>query len=354
MSIVGGLDLHRAQITFDLADTATGEVRVGRIQPATRSEFARFLAGLGTTDADFVVEGCTGWWFVADELNRAGMVPHVADPAEAAALRGRKKRAKTDRADARHLRQLLTDGRVPESWIPPPHVVDTRALGRLYLDLMVNRNSWAQRIHATMFHHGAPPLRSDLSIEDHRREALRIADGFPPAVRHSVAVAARQITTLSEELTVVHRQLVWVGRHQPGALAIQSIYGVGQLTAPLIWAELGDTRRFSSSRQAVRHTGLDITVYDSDGKRRRGHLTRQGPGLLRWALYEAASTATHRASPDHNYYRQVKDRHGHKIATLSVARKITRRCHHILRALGDQALEEPTSRRPRPELEPAA
>ena len=354
MSIVGGLDLHRGQITFDLADTATGEVRTGRVQPATRVEFARFLAGLGTTDAGFVVEGCTGWWFVADELNRAGMVPHVADPAEAAALRGRKKRAKTDRADARHLRQLLMDGRVPESWIPPPHVVDTRALGRLYLDLIQTRNAWAQRVHATVFHHGAPKLPGGFSVSAHRDEALQAAEGLPAASRHAMGVAIRQIVTVSEELAVVHRQLTWVGRHQPGARAIQAIYGVGRPTGPLIWAELGDVRRFSSSRQAVRHTGLDITVHDSDGRRSRGHLTRQGPGLLRWALYEAASASTHKASPDHTYYRQVKDRHGHKIATLSVARKITRRCHHILGALDDQALQEPTSRQPRPQLEPAA
>ncbi len=36
MAIVGGLDLHRAQITFDYLDTETGEVRRGRIAPATR------------------------------------------------------------------------------------------------------------------------------------------------------------------------------------------------------------------------------------------------------------------------------------------------------------------------------
>jgi transposase len=156
MRIVGGLDLHRAQITFDYLDTATGEVQVGKVRPGCREAFARFLADLPSSDAHFVVEGCTGWWFVVDELARAGMAAHVADPAEAAALRGRKKRAKTDRADARHLRRLLADDRVPESWIPPAHVMQARALGRLYLDLLGTRSAWAQRAHATLFHHGAP------------------------------------------------------------------------------------------------------------------------------------------------------------------------------------------------------
>jgi transposase len=56
------------------------------------------------------------------------------------------------------------------------------------------------------------------------------------------------------------------------------------LTSEVIWSELGDARRLANSRNAVRHTGLDISVYSSDGKRSRGHLTRQGPPLLRWAL----------------------------------------------------------------------
>jgi hypothetical protein len=52
---------------------------------------------------------------------------HLAEPAETSSLRGSKKRAKTDRADARHLRELLMLGRLPESWIAPAHLLDLRA-----------------------------------------------------------------------------------------------------------------------------------------------------------------------------------------------------------------------------------
>jgi hypothetical protein len=44
---------------------------------------------------------------------------HLAEPVETRALRGRKRRAKTDREDARWLRELLAEGRLPEAWIPP-------------------------------------------------------------------------------------------------------------------------------------------------------------------------------------------------------------------------------------------
>lgn len=65
------------------------------------------------------MEATTGWRFVAEEPAAIGAVAHLAEPAQTSALRGNKKRAKTDRADARHLRELLIAGRLPESWIPP-------------------------------------------------------------------------------------------------------------------------------------------------------------------------------------------------------------------------------------------
>ena len=75
-------------------------------------------------------------------------------------------------------------------------------------------------------------------------------------------------------------------------------YGIGELTSVAILAELGDCRRFTSSRHAVRYVGLDITVYQSDQRRSPGRLSRQGPPTLRWALYEAAVVASRAGSPD--------------------------------------------------------
>ena len=110
------------------------------------------------------------------------------------------------------------------------------------------------------------------------------------------------------------------------------------LIAPTILGELGDARRVANDDAVVRYTGLDVTVYSSDTKRSPGHLSRQGPQVLRWALFEAAQCAARRSSPDHAYYLQVSKRIDHNRACLSVARKLCRRAHHILRELGDDAL----------------
>src|SRR3954449_7456029 len=117
MAIVAGLDVHRAQITFDALDTDSGEVTRGRID-ATPAAVARWVERFAGGKVDVAVEACTGWLFVCDALVAAGARPHLAEPVETRALRGRKRRAKTDREDARWLRELLSDGRLPEAWIP--------------------------------------------------------------------------------------------------------------------------------------------------------------------------------------------------------------------------------------------
>lgn len=66
----------------------------------------------------------------------------------------------TDKPDARHLRSLVADGRVPLSWIPPGQVLELRVLLQLYRDLAEEHTAWSQRIHATLFHQGCPPGRT--------------------------------------------------------------------------------------------------------------------------------------------------------------------------------------------------
>jgi transposase len=145
MSIVGGLDIHRKQVTFDYLDTETGEVRRGQITPADRKHVRAWLARFaGRGDVAFAVEGCTGWRYIAEELAAAGLGACLAEPADTAAARGRKRHAKTDKTDARHLRVLLAEGRLPECWIPPAHILEYRALLETYHDLRAEHTAQAR------------------------------------------------------------------------------------------------------------------------------------------------------------------------------------------------------------------
>ena len=98
MAIVGGLDIHRRQITYDWIDTDSGETCRGQLSPATRLELRAWLARFTGQQADFALEATTGWRFVAEELQRAGAVAHLAEPAD---TRARPQAARQDRPHRR-------------------------------------------------------------------------------------------------------------------------------------------------------------------------------------------------------------------------------------------------------------
>jgi transposase len=336
MRIVGALDVHRRQITYKTVDRDTGEVRRGRISPATRADVRAWLAALSACEGEFVLEGTTGWRYVVEEIERAGHRAHLADPTETAARRGRKRRAKTDSADCDLQLKLLLAGEVPESWIPPGHILELRTRVRMRKTLVDQRTAWRQRLKAQLFHQGVP-----LGIQPRTRagrEALGRVE-LSPAGGELVWLAVRMMDAIDVELDPIDAWLRSFARRQLGCRALtEQLYGVGPVVATAIVAELGDCRRFARSDDAVRHSGLDVTVYQSDTKRAAGHLSHVGPEVLRWALFEAAQRACRQASPDYPYYRQVADRIDHNRASLSVARKLCRRAYHILRELGDDAL----------------
>jgi transposase len=153
--------------------------------------------------------------------------------------------------------------------------------------------------------------------------------------------------TLAEHLDRLRRRLLCTARGVKGTRALMhDIYGVGPMSSLALCAWLGGEQRFSSSRKAVRFVGLDITVHSSDGKRSPGRLSRQGPEVLRWLLFEAAKTSARSCAPGYDYYIQVKDRYDANRACLSQARRIVRHATHILTNLGDDAftvIAQPTA-----------
>ena len=336
MSIVMGLDQHRGQITGEWIDTDTGEVQRTRVAPADRAAVRKCLAAFPRPGARGRAGGDDRLAVRGRGAARVGAVVHLAEPAETAGLRGPKKRAKNDRADARHLRELLMVKRLPESWIPPDHILDLRARVRLRHTLSEQRAEWQQRIQATLYHHGCPQRRQ-LMVGD-GREWLA-AQPLPATAREQVTVALAMIDALDAQIAPLDKELRAYARRQAGCKALMAHYGIGPLVAVTILAELGDCPRFSSSRLAVRYAGMDITVYQSDQRRAPGHLSRQGPPALRWALFEAAQSACRRGSPDRDYYREAAERLGHNRACLSVARKLLKRSYHTLRELGEEALQ---------------
>ena len=98
--------------------------------------------------------------------------------------------------------------------------------------------------------------------------------------------------------------------------------GVGVVTAEVVLSELGDVSRFKNAKAVCAYAGLVPVVRQTGGKKAKdGHITKEGSGLLRWALVEAAWRLI-KASPRwRNVYDRIKKRSGAKRAVVAVARK---------------------------------
>jgi hypothetical protein len=109
-AIVMGLDQHRAQITAEWIDTATGEVGRARIAPAHREGVRRFLHRFDGLRVEAALEATTRWRFATEELRAIGAAVHLAEPAETSA-RARQQEARQDRLRRRPPPARATDGR---------------------------------------------------------------------------------------------------------------------------------------------------------------------------------------------------------------------------------------------------
>ena len=222
----------------------------------------QWVAGFPGRVIHVAVEACTGWLFVYRALEARGAIAHLAEPVETSALRGRKRRAKTDRADARRLRQLLCEGRLPESWAPPEHVRQWRSRARLRNTLVAERTSWTQRIRATLYHHGVAGAPDELRTLAGRQFLAGLE--LPADARERVTIALEVIDLLDAQLAELERDLRALARAQTGCQALMSQYGMGELSALMTLCELGDVTRLHASRQAVRLAGIDIGVHLAD------------------------------------------------------------------------------------------
>jgi transposase len=329
--LYAALDIHKHRFQAAVLDPETGELSESRFA-STRADLGDWAMRWQGRLAAVGIEATSGWRWVARELQDRGFEVRLVDPGRASALRGRRRRPKTDRLDARWLvyvlaRQLLSEC---EAWLPPPEIQRLRDQTRLRKALADDHTRWAQRLHALLTHEGWPCARSRLLTVTGRRwiEAIELDD----SARAQVETMLTIMTTIAEQLERVEDELRRFARRDERCQALQTIFGIGPIIACHLLAEIGDIRRFQRPRQLVRASGLDPTVIESADSKRRGRLAKQGSPYLRWALVEAAQHGHRQSSPDHALYTSVKNRRGRGRARLTVARKIAHRSFHVLSA----------------------
>lgn len=317
-----GVDLHKCAMTCVALDEGGGVIGRKEIATKCRKQVGEYFGSYGL-HCQVAVESVGFYqWFWDLVRPRVGRLC-LADPAGVRAFAGRK--AKTDRNDALLLATLLREDRLPMAYVPNEPV-------RALRDLVRHRTSVARSLALERRQLRWIALKNNLpgpaSFTSERAQKWLLTQ--EPKLSPAQRLAARQrldhIVALERDLFDVHQVIDKTIEADAQMLfrvrLFESVPGVGRLSAATILAETGDITRFRNIDQLSSYAGLAPRVSQSGETVHHGHISKQGPPVLRWVLQQAAWTAIRCDPHARAIYARISRRAGAKKAATALARKL--------------------------------
>lgn len=312
-----GLDLGRKSSRYCILDEHREVVREGPVRNTPVHLGTVFRA---RTQMRVVLEATTQSFWIAEQLIELGHDVRVVDPNRTKAIGA--SLIKHDRLDARILAQLAAADLLAEVRIPGR----AERLGRVPMvsrDALVrSRTRLVNALRGICASEGVQlPQASPARLV----ELLDAAqDQLPDGLYEAVVPVADAIAGLNVCIDDGDRALERAAAQDPLLRRLQTVPGVGPITAAAFIAAIGDPDRFRSGRAVGAYLGLVPSLYQSGATERRGRITKRGNRHARWALTMAASSLlrSHGEAPLQRWARQLATRIGRKKACCAVARKL--------------------------------
>lgn len=322
-AVFAGIDYHKKASVIALGDTSGALLGTFKIyndsEQGLREFFGRY-PGLCCA-----IENCRGKeWFV-DMLKSLGCEVKVSNTYAVKLIA--ESRCKTDKIDARILMELLAKGFLPTVYQPTPEEVELRERLRWRTSLMRSRTQYKNRAHALLDkeNKGAKIDSTKRRTQVFEQQPLsnarqKLLDGHLEVIEFFQEFVAGEDRLLQGEVA-----------SRPEALRLLTIPGFGNLCSLMFIAEIGDISRFRNARKVSGYFGLTPRLYSSSDVRRLGPITKQGCGLMRWMLVQAAWTAVRNSAYFHQRFCEIKSRRGKGPAIVAIARMLSEIAFRILR-----------------------
>ena len=314
-----------AKSTFEAA-IADGQGRVCARHRFTRQRFLQFLGA--TSPTHLVMEACgtAHYW---GRLGRAH--GHHVTLLPPAYVRPYVRRNKTDRTDAEALLEAVRSGQLPTVPVKSVEQQALVALHRVRAQWMGTRTARINALHGLLGEYGLvlPSLRrKGLS-----RVAPVLAEApIPAALRRVLMTVVEEIRAIDGFVERVDQELQMIAIQAPIANRLQTIPGIGVITATALLGTVGDMRTFRRGRQFASWLGLTPSERSSGTQRYLGAITKRGDRYLRCLLIHGARAVVGAAqrrsgAPRHRLQQwasAVRTRRGYNKASIAVANKLAR------------------------------
>ena len=302
--------------------------KAGRVDVERRLSRERFLEYLAKQPpATIFLEACGSAHYWARRLQPFG---HTVRLLPAHDVHRYVRRNKTDRTDTKG---LLEAGRNDEIHAVPVKTVDQQAIAslhRLRSTWLATRTARLNTVRGLLREFGLVIAVGAQHVVPQVRALLAESSDLPDLMRPSRASACDEIEGIEHHMRAVERQLTTLARERDDVKLLQTVPGVGLLTATALVALVGDARRFPTSREFASFLGLTPREDSSALRRRLGAISKQGDGYLRMLLIHGARSVLLRAksagvpTPFQAWARATQQRRGHNVAAVAVANKLAR------------------------------
>ncbi|MGA8222292.1 MAG: IS110 family transposase [Candidatus Acidiferrales bacterium] len=312
-----GVDLHQ-RFCYMTALEARGKILQAGPVRNEKLALRRYFRQFRGDEVQVAVEAC-GFWpgfreVVEPEVKRLVLVHPQRVKAIASA------KLKNDRVDSETLAQLLRCDLLPESWKADRETQARRQQVRLRATLVRHGTRLKNQVHAVLHQQGLHSPVTDLFGKRGRRWLAEVK--LPAQARESVSVCLRLLDGYRGEIQKQNLQLSEKAKQDERAQWLMTIPGIGECSAMMLLAEIGEISRFADKEALCSYAGLVPRVRESAGKVARCGITRQGSPWMRWIMVEAAQVATRCSPAAKRYYeRLLRKKHKH-VARVALARKL--------------------------------
>jgi transposase len=193
-------------------------------------------------------------------------------------------RRKTDRIDGQKLAKLLYLDAVPPAHVPSAAVRQWRRLIELRRSLIMRRTALKNQVHAMLRSNGIVMSMKSQALFSRRGIAWLNEQAMDETSAIERIVLVEQLRQIHEQLRTLERSLLKVRCADPRVTLLLTIPGVGVRTAETFVAYVDSIERFSRTDKVASYFGLVPCEDSSAGRQRLGHITKQGPSLMRQLL----------------------------------------------------------------------
>ncbi|MGI8638770.1 MAG: IS110 family transposase [Pyrinomonadaceae bacterium] len=316
-----GVDLHTQQIT--VCYLTDEEERGARYK---LSEMANFCQQLKADDEIAVEATGNTRWFVEQVKDLVKRV-WVVNPREFQVIRQSVK--KTDERDAESLARFLRAGLLPTVRLKSELAERVQSLQQTREKLVGTRTALLNKVHCLLVASGRKAKKESLASTLGKQRILAME--WRASERVELEVICSQIESLTKSVKRLEAEIGVLGKEFAGFENLVSIKGIGERSAALLLAVIGEVEDFADENKLASYFGIVPRVSNSADSVNHGRITKRGSKLGRTTLVQCTLVAIRYSPYLKSYYERLKARRGAGKAVIATARKFLGIIYHTLK-----------------------